>query len=166
MSTKSWVPLFSHALMPTGTSHRSPNFPHSQLLSVLPVTVTIHPATDPFHAQGNLQTPPQPPVPARTSLPPSLLPSSSSTTRGWSSPISSVGVALPLRSVGRGVRYQSRSFWQRRKTDRRRRTLRRRGGCSGRAGKAAARSLARSFATCESAVGEQIAERKEERPRE
>ena len=63
-------------------------------------TVTIHPATDPFHAQGNLQTPPQPPVPARSGRPPSLLPSSSSTTRGWSSPISSVGVALLLRSAG------------------------------------------------------------------
>ena len=72
---KSWVPLFSHALMPTGTSHRSPTLPRSQLLSVLP---------DCDHPSGNRsiscpresQTPPQPPVPARseraTSLPPSF----------------------------------------------------------------------------------------------
>ena len=172
-------PVLVHEVMGSpffARPHAHGHFP--SIAQLPPLSTSLCTSSDCDHPSGNrsISCPRESPDSSPTSgssaeragdLPPSLLPSSSSTTRGWSSPISSVGVALLLRSVGRGVRYQSRSFWQRRKTDRRRRrTLRRGGGCSGRAGKAAARSLARSFATCESAVGEQIAERKEERPRE
>ena len=160
--------------------HAHGHFPSIALLPVplhhfLLLLVTIHPATDPFHAQGNLQPPlvllallalrfqcgRQPP-----SLPhlhlrhvgglPHLL-------RRWRRPPS---VSRP-RPVGASAINHGLSSSGGKRNDGGR--GRRRAGARERRQRRArppARSLTRSFATCDSAVRGQIAERKEERPRE
>lgn len=150
------------------TPHAHGHFPSIPRLRLPLLLVTIHPATDPFHAQGNLQLllALLPLRFQRDRQPPSLPPSSSSTTRGWSSPspppLASPSLGL-LSSVVRSGRPLSITVFLAAAEN----GLATAGGGGGRAGKAAAaRSPARSFATCDSAVGGQIAERKEERPRE